>query len=58
MATYTLWCLIEGDKSQFTVTIPIDSYIYDLKVKIKQERSPLLEKFPAKDLILWKVCYF
>jgi hypothetical protein len=58
MATYTLWCLIEGDKSVFEVTIPVDSNIYHLQEKIKQATYHQLEKFPTKDLTLWKVCYF
>ena len=57
-STYTLWCLIDGDKTPFRVIIPIDNYIDDLKDSIKQKCSPNLDKFAAKDLILWKVCYF
>ena len=56
--TYTLWCLIDGDKSVFTVEVPIDGLIDKLKVNIKERRSRYLEKFDAKDLTLWKVCYF
>ena len=51
--TYTLGCLIDGDKSVFTVTVPIDGYTYDLKEKIKQKRSRYLKNYDAKDLILW-----
>jgi Crinkler effector protein N-terminal domain len=57
-STYTLWCLIDGDEIPFKVIIPIDSDIDDLKKNIKQTCSPMLEKFAAKGLILWKVCYF
>jgi hypothetical protein len=57
-STYTLWCLIDGDKTTFKVIIPIDSDIADLKDSIKQKCSPMLDNFAAKDLILWKVCYF
>ena len=52
LSTYTLWCLIDGDKTPFSVIIPIDSYIDDLKDSIKQKCSQMLEKFDAKDLIL------
>ena len=58
MATNTLWCLIEGDKTMFKVTIPIDSDIDVLKDKIKQKKSHRLEQFDAAELILWKACYF
>jgi Crinkler effector protein N-terminal domain len=57
-STYTLLCLIDGDKNPFKVIIPIDSDIDGLKDSIKQKCSPMLEKFDAADLILWKVCYF
>jgi hypothetical protein len=56
--TYNLWCLIEGDKTMFGVTIPIDNYISHLRDRIKQMRSRYLEKFDSVDLILWQVCYF
>ena len=58
MSMSTLWCLIDGDKTVFSVEIPINSSIDSLKNKIKQQRSIRLEKFDAADLILWKVHYF
>jgi hypothetical protein len=57
-STYTLWCLIDGDKTLFKVFIPIDGDIDDLKDSIKQKRSPDLDKFSAANLTLWRVCYF
>ncbi|KAF8273503.1 hypothetical protein EI94DRAFT_1795256 [Lactarius quietus] len=54
-STYTLWCLIDGDKTAFKVVIPIHSDIDDLKDSIKQKRSHHLAKFDAADLILWKL---
>ena len=56
--TYTLCCLVDGDKTTFDVEVPIDGLIRQLKKKIKKERSRYLEKFDAADLTLWKVCYF
>jgi hypothetical protein len=58
MSMYTFWCLLEGDKAVFKVEIPIGGNIDDLKERIKQKCSLLLDKFAAKDLILWKVRYF
>ena len=58
MSMYTLWCLLEGDKSVFQVEIPIGGNIDNLKDKIKQKCSHHLEKLDAKDLVLWKVRYF
>jgi hypothetical protein len=54
--TYTLWCLIDGDKTPFNVIIPIYSYIDDLKDSL--ECSSMLENLDASNLIPWKVCYF
>jgi hypothetical protein len=54
----TLWCLIEGDNVLFPVKILSTQFIAELKKEIKKEASPTLEKFDAKDLILWKVHYF
>ena len=55
--TYTLGCLIDGDKFVFKVEVPIDGLIDKLKDNIKEKRSRYLEKFDAADLTLWKVCY-
>jgi hypothetical protein len=53
MSTY----LIEGDKALLPITALSTMSIGVLK-KTKEESSPCLEKYAAKDLILWKVRYF
>jgi crinkler effector protein len=58
MSTYSLWCLIEGEKDLFKVMIPINSDVYDLKEEIKKTQSNFLQKVDASGLILWKVRYF
>ena len=58
MSEYTLWCLIEGDKTPFPVNVLSTTPIDGLKTAIKDKSSPSLEKFDAKDLIIWKVHYF
>jgi hypothetical protein len=58
MPEYTLLCLIDGDNVLFSVKVLSTQIIAELKVEIKKEASRALEKFDAKDLILWKVHYF
>ena len=58
MSEYTLWCLVEGDKTPFSVNVLSTISIGELKSAIKDKTSPSLENFDAKDLIIWKVHYF
>ena len=58
MSEYTLWCLVEQDTNLFLVDIVPTLSIGKLKRGIKEEKSRLLEKFDANNLILWKVHYF
>jgi hypothetical protein len=56
MSTYTLLCLIDGDKTMFDVVIPIDSIIDELKELIKKVGINATEHAVlAKELTLWKV---
>ena len=56
-ATYTLWCLIEGDEDPLTIEAPINVFIDNLKILVK-ERERRLEKVYARELVLWKVRCF
>jgi Crinkler effector protein N-terminal domain len=58
MSEYSLWCLIERDKTPFSVDLLPTLSIDQLKRKIKSGRSRMLEKYDAADLILWKVRHF
>ena len=59
MSNTTLWCLVEGDTTYFSVvTLPTTS-IGELKelIKIKKENT-VSRKVDASNLNLWKVCCF
>jgi len=55
--TWTLWGLVEGDQSPFTITVSPSILIEELKKIIKAEKSHCLQNFDASDLAVWKVCY-
>lgn len=55
---YELWCFIKQDNTMFAVTVPATISIYELKKRIKDEKSNQLASADASDLALWKVSYF
>jgi hypothetical protein len=56
--TYTLLCVVEGEKYAFEVVASPGDNILDLKVKIKEQISNFLQGIDAARLILWKVRCF
>ena len=56
--SYNLWCFLQGDHEAFSVTVPSDMLISNLKKRIKVEKENTLRTVDASDLILWKVRYF
>jgi hypothetical protein len=58
-ATHTLWCLIEGESTVFSVMAPLNTNINDLKELIRGKGVyGALRGVDAKDLILFKVRLF
>jgi hypothetical protein len=56
---YTLWCYVEGDKPVFPVTASSSTSIGALKDLIQDKcKHCVLNSVDAKDLAIWKVCYF
>jgi Crinkler effector protein N-terminal domain len=53
--TYKLWCLVEGDKTPFSIIASTTTFIGELQKMIKKEKSDALQSFDASSLILWKV---
>ena len=56
--SYNLWCFVQGDDEAFSVTVPSDMLISDLKGRIKAKKENTLRSVDASNLILWKVRYF
>ncbi len=56
--TYTLFCFVQGDNNAFPVTVPLKTFIGELKKEIKEEKSNFLGGVDASSLTLWKVRYF
>jgi hypothetical protein len=56
--TYELWCLVEGDKTPFSIIAPSTTFIAELQKMIKKEKSNALKRFDASSLLLWKARYF
>ncbi|KAF9346179.1 hypothetical protein BGX34_004129 [Mortierella sp. NVP85] len=55
MANLNIFCVIEGQTKSFSVKVPSDGTVDDLKKAIKEENPNTLEKVDAKDLTLWHV---
>jgi hypothetical protein len=53
-----LWCYIEGKRDVFSVSIPPNRRIDNLKNEIYNKRSRSFVGCDPKDLTLTKVCYF
>jgi len=53
--SYRLWCFVEGDNTVFPVIASSTLLIDDLKDKIKEKKSNLLQRVDASILTLWKV---
>jgi Crinkler effector protein N-terminal domain len=55
-----LWCYAVGDNTYFPVIVTDSSTtsIGELKDLIKDKNSNHFRTIDAKDLTLWKVCYF
>ena len=58
MSDIQLWCYIERDNSHFLIVVSPTLVIDDLRTKIKEKKSNLLQKVDASNLVLWKVRYF
>jgi hypothetical protein len=56
--SYRLWCFVEGDNTVFPVIASSTLFIGELKDKIKENKSNLLQRVDASSLTLWKVRYF
>jgi hypothetical protein len=55
-AEYELWCLVEGDRTPFPVTVPTGTHVARLKKLVHAEGiNGVLKDVDAKDLTLWKV---
>jgi Crinkler effector protein N-terminal domain len=54
-AEYELWCLVEGDRTPFPVTVPTGTHIAGLKELVFVKRKSILRDVDAADLKLWKV---
>ena len=55
--SYKIWCLVEGDKNPFSVTVSSTRFIGELQKIIKKERNNDFQRVDASDLTLWKVRY-
>ncbi|KAG0222311.1 hypothetical protein BGW41_006069, partial [Actinomortierella wolfii] len=51
----TLFCLVDGEKTAFPVTIDTDKTIGELKKVIKDENSDTFSGVDARELSLWRV---
>ncbi|KAF9895479.1 hypothetical protein BX616_009612, partial [Lobosporangium transversale] len=51
----TLFCIVDGDSTAFSVDILPNKTVDHLKKKIKEEQSPLFDNLRAQDLILFHV---
>ena len=55
-AQYELWCLVEGDGAAFSVIVPTNTSVSQLKELIRDKaKTGTLRDVDAKDLALWKV---
>jgi Crinkler effector protein N-terminal domain len=54
-AEYELWCLVEGDRTPFPVTVPTGTHVAGLKKLIRADGINASDTVLAKDLTLWKV---
>jgi hypothetical protein len=57
-AEYELWCLVEGDRTPFPVTVPTGTHVAGLKERIHDKGINASDAVLAKDLTLWKVSKF
>ena len=55
MANYRLWCLLEGDKVVFSVSILHTAFIHNLNKGNKRENGLRCHRLNLSDLILLKV---
>jgi hypothetical protein len=54
MTTLTIWCLVEGESTPFSVMVPSDHTVDGLKKLIEAE-IPKFKDIAAHDLILWRI---
>ncbi|KAG0045505.1 hypothetical protein BGZ83_009310, partial [Gryganskiella cystojenkinii] len=52
---WTLFCLIDGEDTPFSIQIPSSKTIDELKKAIKAEKTPEFDDMAADKLTLWKV---
>ena len=53
-----LWRYVVGDDTPFSIIASSTIFIANLQEMIKKEKSNLLQKVDASNLVLWKVRYF
>jgi len=53
--SYTIWCILIGEDSQFPVKLDETKTVYDLKEEIKTKNNPRLNNFAATELTLYKI---
>ena len=56
--SYTIWCIIIGDTTPFSVKIDQTESVDDLKMRIKKKIDPRLNAFPFNQLTLYKIKEF
>ena len=52
-----LWCLLQGDKEPFEVTVDAEQSVFQLKVLAKGNTPALSSAYPSH-IVLWKVSMF
>ena len=52
---YTIWCIIVGEKTPFSVEIGETESVGVLKDHVKKEKEPILDAFAAGQLTLHKI---
>ncbi|KAF9199942.1 hypothetical protein BGZ49_009887 [Haplosporangium sp. Z 27] len=51
----TLFCILDGESTAFSIDIPIGKTVDHLKDAIKKKQSPVFDDIRASDLTLWSV---
>ncbi|KAG0008054.1 hypothetical protein BGZ80_003913, partial [Entomortierella chlamydospora] len=50
-----LFCILNGDSSSFSVTIPLDASVGDLKDAVKEKKNPRSDDYAADELALFQI---
>ncbi|KAF9147092.1 hypothetical protein BGX20_006757, partial [Mortierella sp. AD010] len=51
----TLFCIVDGDSTAFSIDIASTKTVDHLKKEIKKDQSPVFDHLRASDLTLWSV---